>query len=82
MKFSAVEEFKEYQIKNIGETKIIFNSLSGNDSSEQRKIVFDEMKKMEGDFIKLLSNCNILKEGIDIPMLDFLIFNDPKFSFI
>ena len=40
------------------------------------------MKKMEDENIKLLSNCNILREGIDIPVLDFIIFNDVKSSFI
>lgn len=40
------------------------------------------MNEYEEDNIKCLSNCNILREGIDIKCLDSAIFNDPKYSFI
>lgn len=40
------------------------------------------MRNIDENTIKILSNCNILREGIDIPVLDFIVFNDVKESFI
>lgn len=36
--------------------------------------------QQENDEIKLLLNVNILKEGINLPCADMIIFVEPKFS--
>ena len=35
---------------------------------------------IEDDNIKLLLNVNILKEGINLPQADMIVFVEPKFS--
>ncbi len=56
------------------------NFISGNMSAKERKIKLDQLKALNADERRLLSNARCLSEGVDVPSLDGVAFIDPKSS--
>ena len=54
-------------------------TISGKTPTEKRKKIFDWFQK-EGDEIRFLCNVGTLKEGIDLPCVDMIVFCDDKHS--
>ena len=52
-------------------------SVNGKMKREKRTEILDKFRERSED-IQVLSNVNVLKEGIDIPRLDAIMFMDPK----
>ena len=54
--------------------------VSGNMSANKRKIKLDQLKKLNADERRVLSNARCLSEGVDVPSLDGVTFIDPRSS--
>ncbi len=55
------------------------SKLTGNTSAEERKEIFDAFRR-DDDGIQIISNCQIVKEGVDLPCADMAFMADPKGS--
>ncbi|NDB36578.1 MAG: hypothetical protein EB023_14840 [Flavobacteriia bacterium] len=51
-------------------------------ADKDRKEILEWIRDTESDEIRILVNVNVLSEGIDIPGVSTIVFNDPKGSFI
>jgi superfamily II DNA or RNA helicase len=65
---------------NIKSTKLTTLTISGQDSSDARKTVLDQLKEVDIDSQGLVTNARCLTEGVDVPTLDGIAFIDPRAS--
>lgn len=54
--------------------------VSGNMPANKRKVKLDQLKAMNADERRVLSNARCLSEGVDLPALDGVAFIDPRSS--
>lgn len=64
---------------NLDELNYFFNHVNGSMNSAMRSDIFDKFSQSD---VSLLTNAKCLTEGIDLPMIDAVMFSDPKNSVI
>ena len=65
---------------NIKSTNLTTLTISGQDSSDARKRVLDQLKEVDSNSQGLVTNARCLTEGVDVPTLDGIAFIDPRAS--
>jgi hypothetical protein len=65
---------------NIKSTNLTTLTISGQDSSDARKRVLDQLKEVDINSQGLVTNARCLTEGVDVPTLDGIAFIDPRAS--
>jgi superfamily II DNA or RNA helicase len=65
---------------NIKSTNLTTLTISGQDSSDARKTVLDQLKEVDINSQGLVTNARCLTEGVDVPTLDGIAFIDPRAS--
>jgi len=55
-------------------------SLSGADKADDRVKMLDKLKHLNGDSRAVLSNCEVLQEGVDCPSVDAVCLIEPRTS--
>jgi predicted helicase len=72
---SSINQFSNFQRPGLS-----FKSVSGLD--KDRKAILDWIKDSDSSEKRILSNVSVLNEGFDASVLDCLVINDRKESFI
>jgi hypothetical protein len=65
---------------NIKSSNLTTLTISGQDSSDARKRVLDQLKEVGINSQGLVTNARCLTEGVDVPTLDGIAFIDPRAS--
>lgn len=65
---------------HLNTTKLRTFTLSGQDSSQERKRVLNQLSLIDKNTHGLLTNARCLTEGVDVPTLDGIAFIDPRSS--
>jgi superfamily II DNA or RNA helicase len=60
--------------------KLWAEHVSGEMPTDERRRILKWLENVGPDEVGIVSNAKCLQEGIDVPALDGIIFNDPKYS--
>lgn len=73
------EELKKKSFKNL---KISIDHIDGRMNCKERLGKLEELNKFEPNTCKVLSNARCLSEGVDVPVLDSIVFFDGKSAMV
>ncbi|GAA7535162.1 hypothetical protein ckin32_04940 [Helicobacter pylori] len=73
------EELKKKSFKNL---QITIDHVDGTMNCKERLDKLEELNKFEPNICKVLSNARCLSEGVDVPVLDSVIFFDGRSAMV
>jgi superfamily II DNA or RNA helicase len=79
---NRVDGAKEFaaRVNDFLEGNVAAHSVDGMMPMKQRRAILDDFAQHPTKELAIVSNCNCLSEGIDVPAIDGILFMDPRSS--